>query len=123
MVTNLQKLPPWLLILAVVIILLLITGILIWARRRKFRLTKVELTAGPVKAEFEPEKVAGAPQADSVDQRSASINISGNKLFGKNKMAIRREDTNVSDNWIVGENDLEVGAKPGPKPDTSKREK
>jgi hypothetical protein len=48
------------------------------------------------------------------------VNISGNKLCGKNKIAVRRQDTNISNNTLKGENEIEVGAKPGPKPKNQK---
>ncbi|MBE0681342.1 MAG: hypothetical protein IH589_05470 [Anaerolineales bacterium] len=47
--------------------------------------------------------------------QQASINIKGNKMWGKNKIGVRRESTNVSDNKMIGKNEIEVGAKPGRK--------
>lgn len=44
-----------------------------------------------------------------------SVNISGNTMFGRNKISVRREKTNVTKNKMVGENEIKVGAKPGPK--------
>jgi hypothetical protein len=52
----------------------------------------------------------------------ASINITGNKMWGKNKISVRREKSNVSDNFMGGENEVEVGAKPGPKPKGKKKQ-
>ena len=47
---------------------------------------------------------------------TASINVKGNKMWGKNKISVRRDGSTVSNNTMVGENELEVGAKPGRKP-------
>jgi hypothetical protein len=44
------------------------------------------------------------------------ISIRRNFLWGKNKIRVRRENSEVSNNQLLGENEIEVGAKPGPKP-------
>ncbi len=54
----------------------------------------------------------------AASQPGASINISGNKMWGRgNQINVRRENNNVSDNEMIGtDQKIEVGAKPGPKP-------
>jgi hypothetical protein len=114
MLANLQQLSLSVWAVAV-LVTLVVTGIIIWARRKKFRVTKVEVTAGPLKAELEPEKSTDASNT-AVNDKPSSVNISGNKLFGRTKINVRREGTNISDNVTAGEAEIEVGAKPGPKP-------
>ena len=115
MLANLAQLPLWVWIIAIVVIVA-VTGVIIWARRRKLHVTGFEVTAGPVKAKLEIEKPAPAPP--SVE--SPSVNISGNVMWGKNRVGVRREGTNITDNKMLGENEIEVGAKPGPKPKAKK---
>ncbi len=57
------------------------------------------------------------------EAHKTAINISGNKMFGKNKIAIRRESTNVSDNNMLGENEIEIGTKPGRKSKETRKKK
>ncbi len=61
-----------------------------------------------------------AKAAEPGPPNPASVNIRGNWLFGKNKVNVRREKTNITDNILAGENEIGVGAKPGPKPKTKK---
>jgi hypothetical protein len=58
-----------------------------------------------------------------VNSNPALINITGNKLWGKNKISVRRDNSNVANNTLMGENELEVGAKPGRKPKKGNRSK
>lgn len=51
---------------------------------------------------------------------SPSIKISRNWIFGKNRVSARREGAEISNNVVAGENEVEVGAKPGPKPKAQK---
>jgi hypothetical protein len=118
MIANLQQIPTWLWIIAILVILL-VSALVIWLRRHKFHITKFELTGGPLKATLEPGK-AQESQSPAATPFPASINISGNKLFGINKLRIRRQDTNISGNLLAGENEIEVGAKPGSKPKAKK---
>lgn len=114
MLTNLQQLPIWLWVLAILLIVVA-SAALIYLRRNKFRLSKLEVTGGPVKAVLEPDKT-GEPTAPTLPVQPPSISIRGNKIFGRNILRIRRQGTNVEDNLIAGENEIEVGDKPGPKP-------
>jgi len=111
---NLRQLPPGLWVVAIIVILVVASSI-IWARRRKLRVTKVEVTTGPVKTTLELGD-AKAPSATAAPPDPASVTIRGNWLFGKNRIGVRREKTDVSSNLMAGENEIEVGAKPGPKP-------
>jgi len=74
-----------------------------------------------------PEKIVRktktALSSPDTNLKPASINIKRNWVVGRNKMSIRREATNVEDNKIVGENVIEVGAKPGPKPRRGKKQR
>lgn len=98
---------PWVL-LALIILAGLI--ILLW---RNY--TIEELTPTPPFIKF---KRRASPETPS---QQASINISRNKMWGNNKIGVRRESVNVSDNKMMGDNDIEVGAKPGPKPKKRKK--
>jgi len=44
-------------------------------------------------------------------------------MWGKNKISVRHDDSNVSNNTMVGQNELEVGAKPGPRSKKGKQAK
>jgi hypothetical protein len=55
------------------------------------------------------------------DSQQASINISGNIMRGENKISVRHENTNVSNNKMTDNNEIEVGAKPGRKPKGAKK--
>lgn len=115
MLANLQQLPPLLWIVAIIVIFGA-TAIIIWMRRRRFHITEVELSAGPVKAKMAPQK--SLEPLDTTEP--PSVNISGNKLFGRTKIGVRREGTNISDNLAGGTTEIDVGAKPGPKPKARK---
>ena len=115
MLANLAQLSPWVWIVAIIVVIV-VAGVIFWARRSKLHVTEVEVTAGVVKAKLETEKPAPAPPA----VESPSVNISGNKLLGKNVIDVRRDKTNVADNILAGENEVRVGAKPGPKPKAQK---
>lgn len=63
-------------------------------------------------------------KAKSINEvQKTTINITGNKMFGKNKIAVRRENANASDNAMLGENEIEVGAKPGRKSKETRKKK
>ncbi len=106
-----------------VIAILAIAGFIYWARRRQLSVTKLEVTAGPVKAELQPAKKDATSTSTAAQPEPATVNISGNKLFGKNKVEVRRAGTNIADNLLAGENEIQVGAKPGPKPPSTGKKK
>jgi len=117
MLTNLQNLPAgvW---VAAILVLVVATAIGIWLYR-KFELKKVTVKTPVVEAELErrpADKPVNTALPTTADQPAASINIRGNKIWGRNILRIRRQGTNVEDNLVVGENEIEVGDKPGPKP-------
>ena len=107
MLANLAQLSPWVWIAAIAVIVV-VTGVIIWARRRKFHVTEVEISTPVGKVKLEPDKPASA--AASVE--SPSVNISGMKLFGKSKISVRRDKTNISDSTLVGEHEIDVAPKP-----------
>lgn len=96
----------------IVIILIILATILIVWLRHNFRVQKIKFNAGMVETELERNK----DKEDKAEVSEPSINISGNTMFGRNKISVRREKTNVVKNKMVGENEIEAGAKPGPKP-------
>lgn len=96
---------PWIVGVALVILI-----ILLW---RNFDID--EITPAPPFIKFKRKtKPTSVPP-------SPSINVTGNKMWGKNKISVRRDNSNVSENTLVGENELEVGAKPGRKPKGGKK--
>ena len=112
MLANLQQIPFWQWLM-IVLVIIGIAGLIVWLRRKRLRVTKMEVTTGPVKTTFEPTQ----PQEPSPPANQPyAINFSKNKIVGKNKISIRREGTNFSDSTVAGENEIEMGAKPGPKP-------
>ena len=119
MLANLQQLPAIVWVIAI-LVLIVASAIGIWLRKRKFSVSKLKVTAGPVEAELTPasqdKPAAGTTSPGASPQQSASINIRGNKLLGWNILRVRRQGTNVEDNLMAGENVIEVGDKPGPKP-------
>ncbi len=98
---------PW-----IVIVILLLTGLIVLLWRNYYI---EEITPTPPFIKF---KRKAKPENPS---QPLSINISGNKMWGRNKISVRRESTNVSDNKMMGENEIGVGAKPGPKPKKGKK--
>lgn len=116
MLTNLQQISASVWVIA--ILLIVITSLVVfYLRRRKFRISKLEVTTGPVKTVLEPEKSEKNTIVKSQPQlQPNAINIRGNKLIGWNILRIRRQATHVEENLLVGENQIEVGDKPGPKP-------
>ncbi|HLB46603.1 MAG TPA: hypothetical protein VJL59_06220 [Anaerolineales bacterium] len=122
MPANLQQITPltWIAVIAAIVV---IAGVFYWLRRRKFSVTKLEVTAGPVKAELEPDKTpapTAASPASSTPSPPPSTEITGNVMVGKNKIGVRRKSTRVKDNKMLGESEIEVGAKPRPKPKRKK---
>lgn len=97
------------------LIIIVATILAVWLRHN-FKIKKVTFKTGLVETELE--------RNDSTSEKptnSTSINVSGNKMLGRNKILVRREKTNVSDNTMAGENEIEVGTKPGPKPKGKKK--
>ncbi len=91
------------------ILIILATILIVWLRHN-FKIQKITFKTGIVETELERNnKDSGKTEED------VSVNISSNKMFGRNKIAVRREKTNVSDNTMAGENEINVGTKPGPK--------
>jgi hypothetical protein len=101
-----------------IILIVLATIFIVWLRHN-FRVQKVKFNTGMVETELERKK----EDEIAAEAPDASINISGNVMAGRNKISVRREKTNVTKNKMVGENEIEVGAKPGPKPQKGKGKK
>lgn len=120
MPTTLPQLELWQWVLIGLGVILVAGGLILYARRRRFRLSKLEVTGGPVKASFEPDKTADTAGKPGGVQ-DPSVNISGNTFLGRTRADIRREKTNLSGNLTVGDTDISVGAKPGPKPKRTTR--
>lgn len=93
---------PWIVVIVFALTILLV---LLW---RNFDIEEITPTPPFVKLKRKPKPGAGSG--------TASINITGNRMWGKNKISARREDSNVADNTMLGENEIEIGAKPGRKP-------
>lgn len=91
------------------VIIILAAVVIVWLRHN-FEVKKITFKTGMVETEL--ERNPKNPEKETAD---FSVNVSGNKMFGRNKIAVRREKTNVSDNTMAGENEIEIGAKPGPK--------
>jgi hypothetical protein len=75
MLENLHNIPLWVWILAIVIMLLLSGGIF-WARRRRFHVSEIEVSSGPIKTKFEPDK----DSETSGDLDPTSVTISRSEL-------------------------------------------
>jgi hypothetical protein len=96
------------------LLIILATILIVWLRHN-FKVKKITFKAGLVDTELERnDQTSTNPSADT------SVNVSGNKMFGWNKIFVRREKTNIVDNSMIGENEIEVGAKPGLKPKRKK---
>lgn len=93
-----------------IIVIILGTILIVWLRHN-FRVKNIKFKTGMVETDLERNKA----EEDEVKVSDPSINISGNSMFGRNKISVRREKTNVTKNKMVGENEIEVGTKPGPK--------
>jgi hypothetical protein len=87
----------------VIIVLLTILIILLW---RNFDID--EITPTPPFVKFKRKS------KEATRQSPTSINVSGNKMWNKSKISVRRESSNVSDNTMV-DSEIDIGAKPGPK--------
>lgn len=94
-----------------IILIILATILIVWLRHN-FRVQKIKFNAGMMETELERKK----DEAEEAEISEPSINISGNAMIGRNKISVRREKTSVTKNKMAGENEIEVGAKPGPKP-------
>jgi hypothetical protein len=116
MLANLPQLPAWLWMVVITTIIIVIATFLVWWRKRKFIVTKIEVPLAGAKVTLEPPKTSEPPETS----KQASINISRNNLFGRTKIHVRRADSNISDNTTFGETDITIGAKPGPKPKEKK---
>jgi len=101
----------------VAIILIVLAAILIVWLRHNFRVQKIKFSTGMVETELERKKDEEA----EAEVSNPSINISGNTMLGRNKIFARHEKTNITRNKMVGENEIEAGAKPGPKPKGKKK--
>jgi hypothetical protein len=78
--------------------------------------SEVEITTGLVKTKLKPDEAPKTPATSN----PPAVNISRNTLLGKTNIGVRRERTNISENLTAGETDIQVGAKPGPKPGSKK---
>jgi hypothetical protein len=94
--------------LLVIILISIAIAVLIVLLWRNYDIDEITPTPPFVKFKRKVKRTDNSPHP--------SINITGNTMWGKNKMGIRRQNTNVSDNTMIGENEMEVGSKPGPKP-------
>lgn len=99
----------WLLVTLVSIALTILT-VLLW---RNYDIDEITPTPPFVKFKRKAKSTSNSHQA--------SINISGNIMWGENKINVRRDNTDVSDNKMKGKNEIEVGAKPGRKPKGAKK--
>lgn len=97
------------------LVIVLAAVLVVWIRHN-FKIKKITFKTGLVDTELERNE----EKQKEIDT-NASVNVSGNKMFGRNKILVRREKTNVSDNTMAGENEIEVGSKPGPKPQGKKK--
>ena len=86
------------------------TILIVWIRHN-FKVKKVTFKTGLMETELERNE-----KTHNETPAGASVNISGNKMIGKNRVSVRREKTNVSGNTMAGENQIDVGGKPGPTP-------
>lgn len=102
----------WLSILLIVIALAILI-VLLW---RNYDIE--EITPAPPFIKFKRKS-----NSTSTNTQKASINITNNKMWGKNKIGVRRENVNVSENSMLGENEIEVGAKPNQKSKRAKKKK
>jgi len=93
---------PWIVVIVVAFTVLLV---LLW---RNFDIE--EITPTPPFVKLKRKAKAGTGSG------AASTNVTGNTMWGRNKISARREGSNVSDNTMLGENEIEVGAKPCRKP-------
>ena len=74
------------------------------------QLSRLIFKGGGIEAEVATHNPLTSADAQ---QSQASVNISGNKLFGKRQaIEVDRSDTNVSDNKLKGE-DQEIHVRPG----------
>ncbi len=99
----------WLAVLVVAVALTILI-VLLW---RNYDID--EITPGPPFIRF--KRKASAPHPP---ESTASVRVSRNFMWGKNRISVRRENSEVTDNPMLGENEVEVGAKPGPKPKAKK---
>ena len=76
-----------------------------------------EITPTPPFVKLKRKTKSAEPAAPST---LPSVNISRNRLFGKTRIDVRREQTNISDVLAAGDTEIQVGAKPGPKPKSPK---
>lgn len=100
----------WLSILLIIIALAILI-VLLW---RNYDIE--EITPTPPFIKFKRKS-----NSTTTSVQKTSINITNNKMWGKNKIGVRRENTNVSENSILGENEIEVGSKSGRKPKRAKK--
>ncbi len=97
----------WIPIILIFIVALLGLFVLLW---RNYDIE--EITPFPPFVKFK-RRASADKSKSSGDVKS--ISIRKNSMWGKNKIIIRRENSDISENNMVGENEIEVGAKPGPK--------
>ena len=97
------------------LIIVVATILIVWLRHN-FKVKKITFKTGLVETELERNDQTSKKSAEN-----ASINVSGNTMLGRNKISVRRERTIVTKNKMVGENEIEAGAKPGPKPKGKKK--
>lgn len=98
---------PWITGIALAILI-----ILLW---RNFDID--EITPAPPFIKFKRK----TKSAVSISSQTASINVTRVKMLGENKISVRRDGVNISDNTLVGKNEVNVGAKPGRKPRGGKK--
>ena len=94
-----------------VIALIIVVGIVVVVFLLRDRITGLRAKASVDKREGEFEVKAAKPQPPAISSQPTeppSINISGNKAFGKTRVKIERDDVGVTDNTLVGNTQIEV---------------
>jgi hypothetical protein len=101
------------------IVLFIVLGIVVVVYLLRDRLTRLRAKASVDKREGELEVEAAEPQPLATSSQPTdppSINISGNKTFGKTRVKIERDDVGVTGNTLLGSTQIEVKDSAAKKP-------
>ncbi len=81
-------------------------GARVWLQRRHMKLTKLVVKAGLVEGTLEADKTS--PAAPSPAAPTHSVNVSGNKMWRNNRIEVRQDDANASNNTMGSDNEIVI---------------
>jgi hypothetical protein len=100
-----QNIPIGILVIVLVVV---VVGIATYLRLKRFRVSKIKVSAGPLGIELKPNG-AGEGERSSLDARPQPTTVSNNQLIGNNTIGVQEPGAIVTSNTLTGGNVIRVG--------------